>query len=65
MDKLLIIQNRGGADPDEWDEQTMLNLAAPMRLTRHLVPEMVRRPAHARASGCYQHVVSLQVFIIG
>ena len=30
------------ADPDEWDEQTMLNLAAPMRLTRHLVPEMVR-----------------------
>ncbi len=30
------------ADPDEWDEQTMLNLAAPMRLTRHLVPTMAR-----------------------
>jgi NAD(P)-dependent dehydrogenase (short-subunit alcohol dehydrogenase family) len=41
------------ADPDEWDEQTMLNLAAPMRLTRHLVPTMARSWAlvqHSRSN---------------
>ena len=47
------------ADPDEWDEQTMLNLAAPMRLTRHLVPEMVRRPVRTNAFVHHRHVTRI------
>ena len=27
-------------DPDDWDKQTHINLMAPMRLTRFLVPTM-------------------------
>ena len=42
MQQALTCLRAPAADPDEWDEQTMLNLAAPMRLTRHLVPTMAR-----------------------
>ncbi len=40
---MLALGNAADGDPDAWDRMLMLNLSAPMRLTRALSPGMMQR----------------------